>query len=37
MIDEPDEVIDIIEVKCTGLTWKTYRMVDNVTCLSPQL
>ena len=35
--DKLDEVVDIIEVKHTGLTWKTYRMVDNVTCLSPQL
>jgi len=37
MIDEPDEVVDIIEVKSTGSTWKTYGMVDNITCLSPEL
>ena len=37
VIDEPDEVVDVIEVERTGPTWKTYRMVDNITCLSPQL
>ena len=33
VIDKLDEVVDVIEVECMGLTWKTYRMVDNITCL----
>ena len=36
MIDEPDEVVDVIKMKSTGTTRGTCRMIDDITCFSPE-
>ena len=36
MIDELDEVVDVVKIKSAGTTRGTCRMIDDITCFSPE-